>query len=152
MVTGDVTTGLPFFLNTVDYDPNWIRVWLPTTTSVDKEVLALDIAFPSTGHDFEKPVYLVLHGLNGGSAEGYVKDLVMRRNLQGSTVVVMIARGMMGKYGTVLVYLASGELFVLGLGNLISTSRFVSLQIHLYERGISFMVPGLVMSTTPQGQ
>ena len=103
MVTGDVTTGLPFFLNTVDYDPNWIRVWLPTTTSVDKEVLALDIAFPSTGHDFEKPVYLVLHGLNGGSAEGYVKDLVMRRNLQGSTVVVMIARGMMGKYGTVLV-------------------------------------------------
>ena len=97
MATGDVRTGLPFFLNKVDYNPAWTRVWLTTTTH-DKEVLALDIAFPKTGHDFTKPVYMVLHGLNGGSNEGYVKDLTMRRNMQGSTVIVMVARGMMGEW------------------------------------------------------
>jgi hypothetical protein len=97
MVTGDARTGLPFILNKVDYRPNWVRMWLPTKTSPDPDVLALDISFPSTGHDFVKPVYLVLHGLNGGSSEHYVLDLTKRRNREGSTVVVMIARGMMGK-------------------------------------------------------
>ena len=43
----------------------------------------------------EKPVYLVLHGLNGGSHEEYVKDLVERRRAEGSTIIVLIARGMM---------------------------------------------------------
>ena len=95
MTTGDVRTGMPFFLNKIDYNPRWKRVWLSTQTSPDEEVLALDIAFPDTGHDFSKPIYLVYHGLNGGSKEGYVQDLVMRRNQEGSTVVVMIARGMM---------------------------------------------------------
>ena len=95
MTTGDVRTGLPFFLNKNDYNPEWVRVWLNTTTSVDQEVLALDIAFPKTGHDFSKPMYMIFHGLNGGSKEGYGKDLTMRRNQEGSTVVVMVARGMM---------------------------------------------------------
>lgn len=97
MVTGDARTGLPFILNTVDYRPNWVRMWLPTKTSPDPDVIALDISFPRTGHDAGKPVYLVLHGLNGGSSEQYVLDLAKRRNQEGSTVVVMIARGMMGK-------------------------------------------------------
>ena len=68
--------------------------------------IALDIAFPYDAfnygakkmklvHDSTKPVYLVLHGLNGGSHEEYVKELVKRRRAEGSTVVVMIARGMM---------------------------------------------------------
>lgn len=46
-------------------------------------------------HDMTKPVYLILHGLNGGSHEEYVKDFVQRRRSEGSTIVVMIARGMM---------------------------------------------------------
>jgi hypothetical protein len=46
-------------------------------------------------HDLTKPVYLLLHGLNGGSQEEFIKDMVRRRREEGSTVVVMIARGMM---------------------------------------------------------
>lgn len=96
MTTGDARTGLPFFLNKLDNESDWkwTRVWMPTTSS-DEEVLGLDISFPEAGYDPTKPVYLVFHGLSGGSAEGFVKDLAMRRNLQGSTVIVMVARGMM---------------------------------------------------------
>lgn len=90
--TGDSRTGLPFLLNAVP-SPAWNRVWLPLT---DGEVVALDIAFPVAGHDVTTPLYLVLHGLNGGSQEEYVKDFALRRTtLQNSTVVVMIARGLM---------------------------------------------------------
>ncbi|CAB9528172.1 Phospholipase ABHD3 [Seminavis robusta] len=97
MATGDARTGLPFVLNNVNAAafPNWVRVWLPTTTSPDPDVLALDISFPEEGHSPSTPVYLVFHGLNGGNNEGYIRDLTKRRNKAGSTVVVMIARGMM---------------------------------------------------------
>jgi len=82
---------MPFLLNHVN-SPEWTRLWLPVD---DGEVVALDIAFPESGHDSSKPLYLVLHGLNGGSQEEYVKDLSWRRIAEGSTVVVMIARGLM---------------------------------------------------------
>ena len=73
---------------------------------VDGEFLALDIAFPYSNngdhekqqsfvHDVTKPVYLVLHGLNGGSHEEYVMEFVLRRQAEGSTVVVLVARGLM---------------------------------------------------------
>jgi hypothetical protein len=94
--TGDARTGLPFVLNSVEL-PHWHRVWLPTTTTTtteedeDDEYLALDIAFPSSGHDPTKPLYMVFHGLNGGSSEGYVLDLTERRLAEGSTVVVMVS-------------------------------------------------------------
>jgi hypothetical protein len=89
ITTGDARTGLPFYLNSVEL-LNWHRVWLPTTDE-DDEYLALDIAFPVSGHDPTKPVYMVLHGLNGGSSEGYVLDLTERRLAEGSTVVVMVS-------------------------------------------------------------
>jgi predicted alpha/beta-fold hydrolase len=91
MYTGDARTGLPFFLQWV---PNieYKRVFLPTS---DGEWLALDFAFPPEGHRDDKPVYLVLCGVNGGSQEEYVKDLVLRRTRAGSTVVVMVSRGLM---------------------------------------------------------
>ena len=91
MPTGDSRTGLPFLLNSVSA-PSWTRVWLPTT---DGEVVALDFSFPPTGHDATKPLYMVLHGLNGGSEEDYVMDFANRRISEGSTVVVMVARGLM---------------------------------------------------------
>ena len=118
MPTGDARTGLPYVLNSIP-SPVWNRVWLPTLPDNPKEVrhnnnnpyhredmddndderleeyLALDIAFPSQGHDPSKPLYLVFHGLNGGSREGYVMDLANRRLQEGSTVVVMVARGLM---------------------------------------------------------
>lgn len=107
MYTGDVRTGLPFFLNKITEPPNWVRVWLPTETPHDREVIALDISFPAAGHNDAKPVYLLLHGLSGGSSEGYLLDLTTRRNRQGSTVIAMIARGMMGK--SLLVFDCSEE-------------------------------------------
>jgi len=91
MPTGDSRTGLPFLLHSVSA-PSWTRVWVPTT---DGEVVALDFSFPPDGHDTTQPLYMVLHGLNGGSEEDYVMDFTNRRNSEGSTVVVMVARGLM---------------------------------------------------------
>lgn len=91
MPTGDSRTGLPFLLHSVS-NPSWTRVWVPTT---DGEVVALDFTFPSIGYDASKPLYMMLHGLNGGSEEDYVMDFANRRTLEGSTVVVMVARGLM---------------------------------------------------------
>jgi hypothetical protein len=112
LVNGDQRTGIPFLVNKVE-EEEYVRVW--TQNKFDGEYLALDIAFPYSDsvkegnmddngdgerqhhfvHDYTKPVYLVLHGLNGGSHEEYVKDLVKRRRSEGSTVLVLIARGMM---------------------------------------------------------
>ena len=104
LVNGDQRTGIPFLVNKVE-EQEYVRVW--TVNRFDGEYLALDIAFPYSDdngddvdqrkfvHNLSKPVYLVLHGLNGGSHEEYVKDLVQRRRAEGSTVVVFIARGMM---------------------------------------------------------
>lgn len=89
---GDSLTLIPFVLNKhkeIDYTRRWVKL-------EDGESVALDCSFPSTGHSFEEPLFLFLHGLNGGSNEEYVKDGVFARNHQGSTVCVMIARGLMG--------------------------------------------------------
>lgn len=91
--TGDAYTGIPFLVNT-SMEQSYVRVWVPS--EVDNEAVALDIAFPPDGiHSLEKPVFLILHGLNGGSHEEYVRELVARRTKEGFTCAVMIARGMM---------------------------------------------------------
>jgi hypothetical protein len=91
-MTGDARTGMPYCFAYVADPPRFHRVWLPT---VDEEFVALDIAFPpKVGHDWRQPLYLVLHGLNGGSKEGYVIDFCHQRNKEGSTCVVLIARGL----------------------------------------------------------
>ena len=41
------------------------------------------------------PVVLVLHGLNGGSAEAYVQDLVTHVTAKGGVACVLVARGLM---------------------------------------------------------
>jgi predicted alpha/beta-fold hydrolase len=114
LVNGDQRTGIPFLLNKVD-EQEYIRVYV--RNPFDDESIALDIAFAYSStnsdsieregnddnaqqstflvHKLDKPVYLILHGLNGGSHEEYVKDFVSRRRSEGSTVIVMIARGMM---------------------------------------------------------
>eukprot|EP00535_Pseudo-nitzschia_heimii_P012606 CAMPEP_0197199846 /NCGR_PEP_ID=MMETSP1423-20130617/34094_1 /TAXON_ID=476441 /ORGANISM="Pseudo-nitzschia heimii, Strain UNC1101" /LENGTH=447 /DNA_ID=CAMNT_0042653713 /DNA_START=394 /DNA_END=1738 /DNA_ORIENTATION=+ len=100
MPTGDSRTGLPFIMYKYRRHelPVWTRVFLEVQDEQDpvSEFIALDIAFPKkTGHDPTKPIYFVLHGLSGGSMEEYIRDLTIRRNNENSTVVVMIARGMM---------------------------------------------------------
>lgn len=91
--TGDTLTAFPFIMNSIpaqDYRRLWVK------SEVDDEAVAIDIAFPSDGiHRTDKPIYLILHGLSGGSHEDYVKELVMRRTREGHTCIVMIARGMM---------------------------------------------------------
>jgi hypothetical protein len=96
MPTGDSRTGLPFLMNKAP-KPVYTRVWLPVDQDAGEaaEVIALDIAFPLTGYDESKPLFLILHGLNGGSTEEYVQDFVWRQNGQNCTVVVMVARGLM---------------------------------------------------------
>ena len=91
--TGDTLTGFPFLLNKV---PNQVyhRRWVQS--EVDEEAVAIDIAFPPDGvHRADKTVYLILHGLSGGSHQGFVRELVVRRTSEGNTCIVMIARGMM---------------------------------------------------------
>ena len=69
MPSGDSRTGLPFLMNHLP-NPEWKRVFLET---FDGEYVALDISFPPDGrHDSSKPLYLLLHGLNGGSNEGTI--------------------------------------------------------------------------------
>lgn len=94
MPTGDSRTGLPFILNKIKKAPTYHRLWLETH---DHEYIALDVALPTNGqgHSTEKPLYLVLHGLNGGSQEEYVMEFTHRRTAEGSTVVIMVARGLM---------------------------------------------------------
>jgi len=102
MPTGDSRTGLPFIINKFhpDEHPTWIRVFLEVQDNDDPEpeYIALDVSFPKKnggGHDPSTPIYFVLHGLSGGSSEEYIRDLTIRRNAEGSTVVILIARGMM---------------------------------------------------------
>jgi len=91
MPTGDSRTGIPFLIHSAN-DLNLERLWLPT---LDGEAVRLEVSFPKQGHSTTKPLYLVLHGLSGGSQESFVKDFAHRRNDEGSTVVIMIARGLM---------------------------------------------------------
>ena len=70
--------------------------WVPSNAHGEREACILDIAFPLAGkYRADKPLYLVLHGLNGGSNEEYVKDFVMRSTANGSTVAIMVTRGLM---------------------------------------------------------
>ena len=61
-----------------------------------REVLAHDWAFPDGGHDPTMPLAIVLHGLNGGSAEPLVMDFVSSATARGWTCVVLNARGLGG--------------------------------------------------------
>lgn len=91
--TGDALTGIPFLVNKVDKQ-SYHRVWVQN--KIDKEAVALDIQFPLDGvHSTRKPIFLILHGLNGGSHEEYVQEMVGRRTAEGHTCIVMIARGLM---------------------------------------------------------
>jgi len=95
LVTGDTRTGVPFIVNHLP-EQKLVRRWLPTNIPGEKEAVILDFAFPSDGvHRGDRPIYLILHGLNGGSNEGYVRDFVARRRAEGSTVAILVTRGLM---------------------------------------------------------
>jgi predicted esterase len=90
--TGDARTGIPFLVNFWQEELTLHKVW---ATAPDQEAVRLEVSFPQSGHHVDQPIYLVLHGLSGGSQEEYIKDFVIRANAEDSTVVIMIARGLM---------------------------------------------------------
>lgn len=112
LVSGDWLTLAPYVVNKgsvggrVRYQRWWVRVnqapapdgedgpMRRPTGKDDDEFCALDISFPPGGFRKDKPVFLILHGLNGGSTEPYVLDMTRRANREGSTACVLIARGM----------------------------------------------------------
>lgn len=116
LFSGDLLTMGPFLMfkgsvgGRVNYHRYWVRVPAapapdgdsgptkkapPPGTDEAVEAVALDIVFPKEGHRNDKPTFLVLHGLNGGSTEPYVLDLARRAPKEGHTVAVMINRGLM---------------------------------------------------------
>ena len=70
--------------------------WVPLPE--ENEAVVLDIAFPESGViDVEdRRVYLILHGINGDSNEGYVVDFIRRQVSQGNIVAVQVTRGIRG--------------------------------------------------------
>lgn len=114
LFSGDLLTLWPFLMfkgskgGRVPYKRYWIKVpaapapdgesgpsKTPPKDDKDAEAVALDIVFPKDGHDADKAVFLVLHGLSGGSTEPYVLDLARWATKHGHTVAVMINRGLM---------------------------------------------------------
>eukprot|EP00549_Striatella_unipunctata_P008398 CAMPEP_0118681904 /NCGR_PEP_ID=MMETSP0800-20121206/5196_1 /TAXON_ID=210618 ORGANISM="Striatella unipunctata, Strain CCMP2910" /NCGR_SAMPLE_ID=MMETSP0800 /ASSEMBLY_ACC=CAM_ASM_000638 /LENGTH=476 /DNA_ID=CAMNT_0006578249 /DNA_START=344 /DNA_END=1774 /DNA_ORIENTATION=+ len=98
--TGDSRTGIPFLLNTLGEMPHFVRVWVGNPQKDGDEVFGLGIAFPRRNdgtyfHSPSKPLYIVLHGLTGGTHELLIVDFVKRCLAEGSTAIVMIARGLM---------------------------------------------------------
>jgi len=92
MLTGDTRTGIPFLVNSI-FSPKYVRRWVPLPD--EEEAVILDIAFPdSMTIDEDKQVYLLLHGINGNSNEGYVADFVTRQVAKGNIVAVMVTRGL----------------------------------------------------------
>lgn len=83
----------------IHYERYWLRVpAAPGVTTPDlrgaDEACALDVAFPSRGrHDL---TFLILHGLNGGSDDGYVRDFVKSVTDRGHVAAVLVNRGLMG--------------------------------------------------------
>ncbi|KAG5191434.1 Alpha/Beta hydrolase protein, partial [Tribonema minus] len=119
MWSGDLLTLLPYVLfghASVRYERRWLMVpeafgpnsratHLQDAIAHDNDngtdasrqlALALDIAVPEAGHDPAKPFYIVLHGLNGSSAEPYLLDFVRGALGRGSSAAVLIARGLGG--------------------------------------------------------
>jgi predicted alpha/beta-fold hydrolase len=60
----------------------------------EKEALILDIAFPDGAIENDN-IYLVVHGINGHSNEGYVLDFANQQIRSGNIVAVMVTRGLM---------------------------------------------------------
>ena len=109
---GEWQTLIPFLFfyhKSIDF----VRLWAPTeiafgpsdnrrydedqvgASTKKQEAVAVDFTFPIDGYNPDKPVFLITHGLNGGSNEPYVKDFIHMAVNNGSTVCVMIARGLM---------------------------------------------------------
>ena len=105
--SGDILTLMPFLLfkgskgGKVPYQRFWVRApsapapdgdegpAKAVTGTEEDEAVALDIVFPKEGYQKDKPTFLILHGLNGGSTERefflrLTRDWVTSRNFVSS--------------------------------------------------------------------
>jgi len=72
LVTGDSRTGIPFILNHSPDLERGVRVWIKSKEDIG-EANAIDIFFPEDGvHKEDKPLIMVLHGLNGGENKNMI--------------------------------------------------------------------------------
>ncbi|KAJ8599184.1 hypothetical protein CTAYLR_007518 [Chrysophaeum taylorii] len=105
--TGDLRTIVPYLLlspRRLEYDRWWLRVpccparrddpYARATGAADDEACALDVAWPAYRNE-NGPTFVILHGLNGGSDDGYVGDLVAAATARGSVAAVLVNRGLM---------------------------------------------------------
>lgn len=108
LVTGDLRTLVPFLAfrrRSATLDRWWLRV--PRSPSsdghdpteraqgtLDDEACALDVSWPAVRGS--GATFLVLHVLNGGSNDKFVRDLLTAANRAGSVAAVLINRGCMG--------------------------------------------------------
>ncbi|GMI24833.1 hypothetical protein TrCOL_g5590 [Triparma columacea] len=97
LFTGDSRTLVPFIANAGAVRPvSYTRRWVNVSKSPDTVTRSPDQAEPYVAVDCidrgTDTTLLVLHGLNGGSDEEYVKDLVGKTEL---SACVMIGRGLM---------------------------------------------------------
>ncbi len=93
-LTGDTRTALPFLLSEASApEGGWTRRWVPVE---DGEHVAVDCAGLEASNNHSPTFFLILHGLNGGSDEEYVKDFTNTALEKGDVSCVLIARGLMG--------------------------------------------------------
>lgn len=108
LVTGDLRTLVPFLAfrrRSATLERWWLRV--PRSPSAnghdpseraqgnpDDEACALDVSWPPVRGS--GATILVLHGLNGGSDDKFVRDMLTTANRAGSVAAVLINRGCMG--------------------------------------------------------
>ncbi|GMH58945.1 hypothetical protein TL16_g13091 [Triparma laevis f. inornata] len=89
--SGDSRTLFPFVVAANSFgDVKFVRRWV---ASEDGEHIAVDCHFPEGRDKLNQDVYIILHGLNGGSSEDFIRDFVTAKHQ--SVSCVMIGRGMM---------------------------------------------------------
>ncbi|KAF4666540.1 Phospholipase abhd3 [Perkinsus chesapeaki] len=92
ILNGHFATAFPFI--TVKLRPLQLdRRWIMTNDGEVSQSIALDWQLPKK---HVKGIFLVLHGLNGGSKARYVQDLYIRAVEEGYAVCCMINRGACG--------------------------------------------------------
>eukprot|EP00520_Triparma_pacifica_P002090 CAMPEP_0118646012 /NCGR_PEP_ID=MMETSP0785-20121206/7815_1 /TAXON_ID=91992 /ORGANISM="Bolidomonas pacifica, Strain CCMP 1866" /LENGTH=288 /DNA_ID=CAMNT_0006537949 /DNA_START=420 /DNA_END=1282 /DNA_ORIENTATION=- len=94
LFTGDTRTLAPFvgnagLLKDVNYTRTWVNVGVSGSTKLHSEGPSPYVAVDCVDRG-EKDTVLILHGLNGGSNEDYVRDFVSGTSGEGFNVCVMI--------------------------------------------------------------
>jgi predicted alpha/beta-fold hydrolase len=148
ILTGDARTGLPYLWNRPVF-PDYYTVYLTTSKDdnfgdnrVLPEIVAVALAFPPTrGYNASAPFYVVAHGMNGGPEDGYIQDFVNRRTAAGSSVAILLARGLHG------MPLVSGQIFSVARTSDLHALAKALRQVHPGPiAGVGYSIGAIVLS------